>query len=90
MKIKDGFVLRKFMGECIVLPTGDCADQKNAIITLSKTGEFVWNLMLEEIDYESILHRILDEYDVEEAVARADLDAFLMKARKEGLILEQS
>ena len=88
MKIKEGYAVRKFMDECMVLPVGHMADQKNMIIALSKTGAFIWEKLQQETTFDALLKATLDTFDVPEETAKADLEAFIQKLRKEGLLCE--
>jgi hypothetical protein len=48
---------------------------------MTELAAFIWDLLPQAQDEEEILQAILEEYEVEEAVARADLKAFLDKLR---------
>lgn len=88
MKIKQGFVLRKFQDQWLAISTDDLPDMQNALITLNKTGAFVWQQLQQEMSYETLLQSITDQYDVDAAIARADLDRFIRTAREAGLLEE--
>lgn len=76
MKIKNGFVVRKVGGECVVVPVGEMSKNFHGMINLNETGEFLWKFFTEEHTVEDGVQALLKEYDVEEAVARADVQAF--------------
>lgn len=88
MKIKKGFVLRKFADKWIAVASDDIADEHNILITLNKTGVFVWNLLQNDIDYNTVIAKITEHYDIDEKTAKADFDIFLEKVRKAGIIDE--
>ena len=88
MKIKQGFVLRKFQDQWLAIATDDLPTLQNALVTLNKTGAFVWQCLQQETSYDTLLERITDQYDVDTATARADLDRFIEIARKAGLLEE--
>lgn len=54
----------------------------------SGTGEFVWNLLQNDVDYDFVINRLCDTYEVDEKNARADFDEFLTTVRKAGLLNE--
>ncbi len=75
MKIKSGFILKEIAGENILMFLNP--DLKNKIITLNETGVFLFNLISEGKGKEEILDAFLNEYDVDEATANADITKFI-------------
>ncbi|MBR6719826.1 MAG: PqqD family protein [Clostridia bacterium] len=75
MKIKSGFILKEIAGENILMFLNP--HLKNKIITLNETGVFLFNLISEGKGKEEILDAFLDEYDVDEATANADITKFI-------------
>lgn len=81
MKIKEGFLLRQIAGQTVVLPTtGDL--NLNIMITLNETGTFLWEQMQQETSEAELTAALLKEYDVEEAVAKESVAAFVKKLRE--------
>lgn len=88
MKIKKGYLVREIAGCHIVVPVGESVIEFKGIMTLNDTGNFIWKCMSEDISYDQLLKKVLDEYEVEESTAKADLDEFLITAR-ESKVLEE-
>lgn len=88
MKIKDGFVLRKFADKIVAVADDDMADYCNTFIKMNGTGEFVWNLLQNDVDYDFVIKSLCDTYEVDEDSARSDFDEFLSAVRKAGLLNE--
>ena len=88
MTIKKGFMLRKTGGMNVVVAVGKASEEFNGMITLNETGAFLWEEISKGADYDTLLKRLLEEYDTDEAVARAGIDGFLKTAREAGLIDE--
>ncbi|WP_405353010.1 PqqD family protein [Ruminococcus sp.] len=84
MKIKNGFVLRKFADRIVAVADDDMADYCNSFIKMNSTGEFVWNLLQNDVEYDFVINSLCND----EATARADFDEFLAKVRKAGLLDE--
>lgn len=88
MKIKDGFELRKFGGKWLAVTVDEAADEKNVLVTLNETGAFVWGILRTESEYSDIVSKIVENYEVDEAVAEKDLDNFLRICRENGILYE--
>lgn len=86
MKIKEGFVLRNVMDEFIVMPTGDNIAKFDGAVVLNEVSAFIYKLLETEMSREDLLIAILNEYDVDEATASADLDALLNKLAAMGVV----
>ncbi len=86
MEFKKTFVKRNVGGDILLVPLGDAMYENVGIFVLTEVASFIWDLLPRVQTEEELLQAILDEYDVEEAAARADLEAFLNKLRKEGII----
>lgn len=85
MKLKTGFMLREIAGQWIVVPLGQRTVEFSAIINLSETGAMIWKGLEQGLSTEDIIKSLIEEYDVEESVARKDLDEFLQTLLEKGL-----
>ena len=86
MKVSKEFVLREIAGDYIIIPTGKAVLEFNGLITVNEVGVSLWKMLQEEATYEELVKGILDEYDVEESVAREDIQEFLDRLSKGGII----
>ncbi len=86
MKAKPGFVLRNIVDEFILMPTGDNIGKFNGTVLLNEVSAFVWEKLQSPVSKDDLLKAILDEFEVEKAVAAADLDALLMKLKEYNVI----
>ncbi|MDO4312467.1 MAG: PqqD family protein [Eubacteriales bacterium] len=77
MKVDKEFVLREIAGDYIIIPTGKTVLEFNGLITVNEVGVSLWNMLQNETTLEELVQGILDEYDVEEEVAREDIQEFL-------------
>ena len=71
------FVLREIAGDYIIIPTGKTVLEFNGLITVNEVGVSLWKMLQEEVTIEDLVQGILEEYDVEEEVAREDIQEFL-------------
>lgn len=77
MKIKKGFVVREVGGENVAVPVGAQTKNFRGMIKLNETGRFLWDLFLEEKTVDEAVAALLETYDVEEAIAREDVERFV-------------
>ena len=88
MKMKEGFVLRNVVDEFIIMPTGDNIAKFEGAVVLNEVSAFVFKLLENPVSREDLLAAMLNEYDVDEQTAAADLDALLKQFADMG-VLEQ-
>lgn len=90
MKIKDGFILRKFSDKIVAVADDDFADNSNVFIKMNSSAEFVWNFLRQDRSYDEVINALLEKYDIDRQTAENDFDEFLSAVRKAGLLDEQS
>lgn len=86
MKVKDNFILKKIAGSYMVVPVRTRAVDFSGIIKLSESGAFLWSILEKGADREELIAKMLDEYDVDEARAAADIDKFITKLKEADLL----
>lgn len=86
MRITKEFVLREIAGDYIIIPTGKTVFDFNGLITLNEVGVSLWKMLQNEVTFDDLLQGVLDEYDVEPAVAREDIQEFLDQLVNRGII----
>lgn len=79
MKIKKELISREIAGERFLVPAGKTVYDSNGLFLLTEVGAFIWDLIPEAQDPEALVSAVLNAYEVDEATARADIDAFLAK-----------
>lgn len=75
MKLKNGFVLRQVCGENVVVGEGLDAINFGKLLSLNETAAWLWQQAVEMGDFtvDSLVAKLLEEYDVTEDVARNDV-----------------
>lgn len=86
MKIKQGFLLRNVANTHVVLPMSQNTLNYKGMLSLNETGAFLWSELEKGTDREKLLQALLEEYDVSEAVAAADMDEFLEHIERIGAL----
>ena len=87
MKIKSGFVLEKVGGAYLAVAVGSRTKDFNGLVRMNGTGAFLWGLLAErDMTKEELLSKVLSEYEVGEAQAMADIEAFENKLRENGIL----
>lgn len=75
MKLKEGFMLKEVAGSYIVVPVGQV--DFTAMITVNETGAFLWELLQEGAELETLCAKMTAEYDIDGATAMRDIESFI-------------
>ena len=84
--LKKDFALRQITDMWVVLPLGVQAVDFSAMLTLNESGAMLWKAMEAGADRNGLIVALLAEYEVTEAEAAADVDAFLEKLAQAGCL----
>ena len=90
MKAKKGFELQNVCGEHILVPAGIENVDYSRIISLNPTAAFLWEKInaMEEFTIEDMVSSLLEEYEVEEEIAREDCEKIVERWKEMELIEE--
>ncbi len=86
MKIKKGFLLRKVGTQNVVVAVGAASKDFNGIIRLNDSGKYLWEKLANGSDEETLLKDMLNDYEIDEATAKADIGRFLESLRGADLL----
>ncbi|MDO4180136.1 MAG: PqqD family protein [Bacteroidales bacterium] len=86
MKKTKEFIKRNIAGEIVLVPSGQTAQDFNGMISLTETGEFIWEHIEETRDFHHLIQLILDEYEVDRDTASQDASIFIMQLLEAGMI----
>ena len=89
MRVEKEFVLREIAGDYIIIPTGKTVLEFNGLVTVNEVGVSLWKMLQEEVTFEELVAGILEEYDVDEAVAAEDIREFLDKLIDSGILVAE-
>ena len=83
-RIKE-YIKRNIAGEIVLVPAGQTAEDFNGMITLTESGDFIWEHLEESRDFNHLVELILEEYDIDKETAAQDASAFLMQLLQAGM-----
>ena len=86
MRIKEGYMLREAAGETVVVPFGEEALNFQGIISLNETGAFLWKQLDQSCEVDTLVKALLNEYEIDEDTANNDVNDFVEKVRKAGVL----
>ncbi len=86
MKIKDGFLLRSFGEEHIVVAVGEGSEDFNKLITLNDVGAFIFKKLSVDLSREELISSVIDYYEIDRATAEKDTDIFINNLKEAGLL----
>ena len=88
MKITDDIIIREIAGECILVPTGEKAENFHGIISLSESGKYLVELLKKDVTEDELTDALLSEYETDRETASRDVREFLEKLKNIGIISE--
>ncbi len=86
MIIKKELIKRDIAGEVFLVPVGKSMYDSNGLFILTELGAFIWELLPDAAGEDDIVTAVLNEYEVDEATARADIREFLKKLEDLGIL----
>lgn len=89
LKVSDQFILRTIADENILIPVGNAAINVKGLIALSESGVLLYHKLKTSCSKEDLVAALMEEYDVSEAVAAEDTEAFLNQMRLLHMLVEE-
>ena len=86
MRLKKDYVLRQVAETWVVLPLAAETVNFSGMLTLNDSGAMLWRVLEKDCRVEALVEALLDEYEVEEAVARQDAEVFWEKLVQAGCL----
>ncbi len=87
MRIKEGFVLRKMLGENIVVGEGLSQVNFNKMVSMNSTAAYLWESVAGmDFTADTLKELLLKEYDVDEETAAKDAAAIAEKWIEVGIV----
>lgn len=86
MKIKEGFVIRKVMGNHVVIATGEQSKTFHGMVKLNNTAAEIWEHIAKGLSEEDIVKTMLESYDVDEQTLRQDVSKTIETLTEQGFV----
>lgn len=87
MRIKKDFLIKTIANEHLVVPVGSQAIQFNGIMSLNKTGMFLFEALQEkDMDEDDLIQLVLNRYDVPREQAKSDVKHFIHLLKSKNII----
>ncbi len=88
MKINDNLKVRTVAGENIVMMQGVDGTDMTRVVALNESALLLFNrLSGREFEVDDVVRVLTDEYEVNEADARKDAEAWVAEMKKNALVL---
>lgn len=89
MKVEKEFVMREIADDYVIIPIGATALEFSGLATVNEVGAFLWKLLQKEVTFEELVAKVLEEYEVDEKEAKADILEFLDTLKKHKILSQQ-
>lgn len=87
MKLNPDLIHRNIAGEHILIPVGETAQSYNGLFVMNPVAQRIWELLEQNTDTDALVPLLLEEYEVDEAVLKADIAEFLEILQRNGLLI---
>lgn len=79
-------MLREVGAQALLVPTGAAVVDLNGLLTLNATGRWLWERLAPGRTAADLARELAAEFDVGEAEALADVEAFVAELRRTGAL----
>lgn len=87
MLLKEGLKYNEVCGQSFIVPMGEDNIDFSKIIALNESSKLLWKRMEQgEFSVDDLVKVLLDEYEVDEATARNDVETIIKQFEKEGIL----
>ena len=89
MKLSEDFICRHICGETLLMPVGEKTKEFNGIFTLSETGAFLIDAVMNGADENAAAQQLASEFEIGEETAVKDTREFLDQLLGYGILLRE-
>ncbi len=87
MRLKYNFVVQQVDEDFVAVAVGEDAAEFGGLIRMNKTGAFLFEQLKSDKSRKELLTSMVEKYDAPEAVLAGNLDGFLERLEKEGVLV---
>lgn len=87
MRIVSGFIVREIAGDTVAIPSGDSAHRLSGLIALNESGKFLFELLQSDQTEDSLIHALLENFEVDPSTAQQDVADFISMLRENDLLV---
>ena len=87
MRLKYNFVVQQVDEDFVAVVVGEDASEFGGLIRMNKTGAFLFEQLRSDKSRKELLTSMVEKYDAPEAVLAGNLDGFLERLEKEGVLV---
>ncbi len=88
MKRNQDYELVKMADTYVLVPASNLPNELNGMHLLNETGVLLWNALEADVTTEELLHVIMEDYEIDVATARKDINEFVNGLRSIGVLDE--
>ena len=85
MKIRKGFILRRVMGQAIVVATGEASQQFKGMIKLNQTAADIWSWLAAGLSEEETAKQLAEKYQISPEKAADDVSKLIGQMNANGI-----
>jgi hypothetical protein len=86
MIIKKGLMLKEIAGNYVVVAVGSATKTLKGVITLNKTGAFLWELLEKGAEFDFLVSSLVSNFKVDKATATCDVEEFIARLKSADLL----
>lgn len=88
LKIKEGFVLRRVMGNNVIIAVGAASRDFHGMVQLNESAADIWNFISEGKSRDEIVDAMMQKYEADRDVIEADVCRSIDMFVSNGLVEE--
>ncbi len=85
-KANPNYIFRKIAGKRVLISVGDNIANFNGYIQLNDTASYLWQQLAEPRSVEELVFSLVNEFEVTEEEAEADINEFLSELAKKEMV----
>ena len=86
MKRNASFIKRTIGEQTVIVAVGEATRRFNGMISVNGTASYIWDLLENDTDIDTVAASLCDRYQVEPDVAREDVAAFVEQLKGVGAV----